>query len=181
VLVTAAEVYLVDQHSAHERVLFEELWQRINGAVPTRQMLLLPQVLKLAPAEAALAEHLLPELASLGFAAELQDTALHITEVPALMAGRITPELLGSSITEMATVGGASTVSASSIQNVIKNFAATLACKAAVKAGQRLPDSERVHLVELICSRWSSLSCPHGRPTVIRLGPGELEKLFLRT
>ncbi|MDQ3023978.1 MAG: hypothetical protein M3R04_06310, partial [bacterium] len=135
---------------------------------------------------------------------------LEISEVPALLGAKITPELLASSISEMASVGGgqqhvtrlvaiatlrpsdggaaaaatnsaAAAAGASSLHNAIKNLTATMACKAAVKAGQRLPDSEREHLVRLICSRWSSLSCPHGRPTVVRLGPGELEKMFLRT
>jgi DNA mismatch repair protein MutL len=200
VLVTASEVYLIDQHSAHERVLFEELWDRINGAAPTRQMLLLPQVIQLTPAEAGMAELLLPELDRLGFGAELAGSALHITEVPALLAAKITPELLISAIQDISNVGGAPgrpethlnfgdtgragaapSAPVTSVANVIKNLAATMACKAAVKAGQRLPDSEREHLVQLICSRWSSLSCPHGRPTVVRLGPGELEKLFLRS
>jgi DNA mismatch repair protein MutL len=189
VLVTAAEVYLIDQHSAHERILFEELWQRITIGTPTRQLLLLPHTIQLTPAEAALAEPLLPQLDRLGFGARLAGNTLEICEVPALLAAKISPELLASCISEIASVGEnyepqhsvAAEVAASSLGNAVKNFTATLACKAAVKAGQRLPDSEREQLVQLICSRWSSLSCPHGRPTVVRLGPGELEKMFLRS
>jgi DNA mismatch repair protein MutL len=63
----------------------------------------------------------------------------------------------------------------------MKYLAATLACKAAIKAGQVLSPDERASLLSLILSRWSSLTCPHGRPTVIRLGPEEMERMFLRS
>ncbi|MDQ3024146.1 MAG: DNA mismatch repair endonuclease MutL, partial [bacterium] len=106
VLVTTSEVYLIDQHSAHERVLFEELWEKINSGTPTRQMLLLPQSIDLTPAEAGTAELLLPELQRLGFGAQLVGHTLEISEVPALLGAKITPELLASSISEMASVGG---------------------------------------------------------------------------
>ena len=190
VLTTASEVYLIDQHSAHERILFEKLWEEFTtGETLKRQMLLLPQQVQLSPAEAGMAELLTPELERLGFRVALRGTRLEVAEVPALLAARITPELLASCLSEIASVGGldgehfqfAAAASATSLQNTFKHLVATMACKAAVKAGQRLPESEREELVRLICSRWSSLSCPHGRPTVIRLGEGELEKMFLRT
>jgi DNA mismatch repair protein MutL len=190
VLTTASEVYLIDQHSAHERVLFEELWEKVTkGSSVTRQMLLLPIQVQLGPAEAGTAKLLLPEFERLGFAVQVAGNTLEVSEVPALLAARITPELLASCVSEIASTDHldgehykfAEAASASSLQNAVKNLVATMACKAAVKAGQRLPESEREELVRLICSRWSSLSCPHGRPTVVRLGEGELEKMFLRT
>jgi DNA mismatch repair protein MutL len=61
-----------------------------------------------------------------------------------------------------------------------KALAASLACRAAVKAGERLPPDECYILVQQLLSRRSSLSCPHGRPTLIRLGRAELDRLFLR-
>jgi DNA mismatch repair protein MutL len=177
VLTTDTEVYLIDQHSAHERILFEDLWQGIHGNTQlSRQLLLMPQSIQLTPSESSFAEQLLGQLDELGFTVQLNGNVLEISAVPALLAARVTPELLGSCISELAAGG-----TAAPLHNAVKHFTATLACKAAIRAGQRLPDSEREELVRLICSRKSSLTCPHGRPTVIRLGEGDLERMFLRT
>ena len=66
------------------------------------------------------------------------------------------------------------------LEDQMKHAAASLACRAAIKANHSLSSAERDELVRQLLARWSSLSCPHGRPTIIELGRGELEKLFLR-
>jgi DNA mismatch repair protein MutL len=120
-----------------------------------------------------------------------------INEVPALLASRISADLLLGVIADMADplamprvhLGwaveeqseGSEPRFSSVFANRMKLLAATLACKAAVKAGQPLSQSQRTALIREILARWSSLSCPHGRPTVLRLGPGELERMFLRS
>ncbi len=214
VLATPAEIYLIDQHAAHERVLFETFWERLDPErrtdSPQRQRLLFPMLIALSPAEASAAEEALPALAQLGFAAQLGiGSQLVIDEVPALLAGRIAAPLLQAVLSELADparmsgevlelanapvgaehdLGPASEArgharplqTSSAFADRMKYLAASLACKAAIKAGQSLPPEERASLLRLILSRWSSLSCPHGRPTVIRLGPGELERMFLR-
>ncbi|MCC7479304.1 ATP-binding protein [bacterium] len=212
-LATGDEIYLIDQHAAHERVLFESFWERLypegRSEPPQRQRLLFPMLIPLSPAEAEAASEALPAMASLGFAAQLGvGSQLVVDEVPALLAGRIAAPLLQAVLSELADplrmsgealeLAGAELASAhgetaqsgprqarplqtsAAFADRMKYLAASLACKAAIKAGQPLPPDERASLLRLILSRWSSLTCPHGRPTVIRLGPGELERMFLR-
>lgn len=182
-LLTPEAVYLVDQHAAHERILFETFYERLRAdgpqaaPPPVRQKLLFPLELRLSAAETELAADYCRELARLGFAADYDAAArtLLVGEVPQLLAGRVTAELLAGSLAELTEAG----------QNTLlaeqgKQLAASLACRAAVKAGDRLPVDEQRALVAQLLARWSSLSCPHGRPTILRLGSGELEGLFLR-
>jgi len=178
VVTTAADVYLIDQHAAHERILFEDLYARMQdqeGSRP-RQRLLFPMMISLTPGEATIVAGHLMALKTLGFCCEVgAGDNLVVSEVPLELSGRITAELVHGVLSEMDETG----VSAIHADQV-KAIAASLACRAAIKAGDRLPPDERYELVRQLLTRISSLSCPHGRPTVIRLGTGELEKMFLR-
>jgi DNA mismatch repair protein MutL len=178
-LLTPEAVYLVDQHAAHERILFEALYERLQNAapLPPRQKLLFPLELRLTGAEAELAVGYCAELARLGFAADyaVEQRMLRVAEVPVLLAGRVTVELLQGSLGELAELGHSALLAEQG-----KRLAASLACRAAIKAGDRLPMEEQRALVGQLLARWSSLSCPHGRPTILRLGSGELAGLFLR-
>jgi DNA mismatch repair protein MutL len=180
-LLTPDAVYLVDQHAAHERILFETLYERLQAGpelpAPARQRLLFPLALRLSPAEAQLAADYAAALSQLGFTAawDAAARALEVGEVPVLLAGRVTAELLHGALAELAEAGRSAL-----IEEQGKRLAASLACRAAIKAGDALPREEQRELVRQLLSRWSSLSCPHGRPTILRLGTGELEGLFLR-
>ena len=180
-LLTPEAVYLVDQHAAHERILFETLYERLqarpDAPPPPRQKLLFPLEVQLGAGEAGLAADYCRELAKLGFVAGYDESrhALSVSEVPLMLAGRITGELLQGSLAELAELGHSALLAEQG-----KRLAASLACRAAIKAGDRLPVEEQRALVAQLLSRWSSLSCPHGRPTILRLGPGEMEGMFLR-
>jgi DNA mismatch repair protein MutL len=180
-LLTSDAVYLVDQHAAHERILFETLYERLQAGpdlpAPARQRLLFPLELRLSPAEAELVEDYAAALTRLGFSATgaAADRQLTVSEVPVLLAGRVTAELLHGALAELSEAGRSAL-----IEEQGKRLAASLACRAAIKAGDALPREEQRALVAQLLSRWSSLSCPHGRPTILRLGTGELEGLFLR-
>jgi len=180
VVTTPQAVYLIDQHAAHERVLFEELYAGFKGgaraSAPARQCLLFPMVIPLSGAEAELAEDYLPALEHLGFACELGAAGnLLLREVPQALAGVVTPELLHGMLAELAEHQHSAL-----LESQVKELAAALACHAAVKANQPLPPDERFALVRQLLTRLSSLSCPHGRPTVLRLGSAEMARLFMR-
>jgi DNA mismatch repair protein MutL len=176
-LLTPEAVYLVDQHAAHERILFEALYERLQtDAAAPRQKLLFPLQLALSMAEAELAAEYCAHLGRLGFSARFDGArTVTVAEVPLLLAGRVTAELLQGSLAELAELGHSALLAEQG-----KRLAASLACRAAIKAGDRLPADEQRALVAQLLARWSSLSCPHGRPTILRLGSGELEDLFLR-
>lgn len=170
-------IYLIDQHAAHERVLFEELYDRLADAqAPASQRLLFPLLVQLTPAEAELVEENIAALQGLGFSCELgAGPSLVVKDVPLALSGRITAELVHAVLGELAEQGAAQ-----SLAERLKALAASLACRAAIKAGDRLPPDECYTLVQQLLSRRSSLSCPHGRPTLIRLGRDEFDHMFLR-
>ena len=95
--------------------------------------------------------------------------------MPQAIAGLLTPELIHATLDELNAHQHSSLLA-----DQAKEVAASLACKAAIKAGDYLGHAERRTLVSQILSRWSSLTCPHGRPTVIYLGKNELAAMFLR-
>lgn len=178
VVTTPDEMYLIDQHAAHERILFEELYAGFitTGETPHRQRLLFPLLVPLDAAEIEFAAEQLKALASLGFnASKAPGNGLIVEEVPLLLAPYITPELLAEVVHELAGQGTAGV-----LDEQVKALAASLACRAAIKAGDALSLDDQVRLVRLLLSQASSLACPHGRPTVIRMGASELARLFQR-
>jgi len=178
VAATDEDIYLIDQHAAHERILFEQLNARaaVDPARQARQTLLFPLVLRLSPAELERVADWQQALAVLGFGCRLEaGSGLEVTEVPLELAGSLSAELLEGAVSEVLEQGDSSTLAQQA-----KELAAALACRAAVKAGQRLAPDERYALVQQLLARQASLSCPHGRPTVVRLGRAELERIFLR-
>ena len=174
---TPDALYLIDQHAAHERVLFEQLSEALQpGAKLPRQRLLFPLTLTLAPAEAELAREWLPALNQLGFAAELgAGGTLVVAEAPLPLRGRVDGALLHAVFAELIEEGASA-----ALADRLKALAASLACKAAIKANMPLSPAERRELASQVLARASSLSCPHGRPTILELGKDELGKLFLR-
>ena len=179
VISTPEAVYLVDQHAAHERILFEQLYeqsQRPDGAPAPRQSLLFPLIVPLSTGEFELAQHYIEAFAQLGFGCDLgAGRTLIVSEVPLALARQLGPELIQGALAELAHFEHSAL-----LQEMAKALAASLACRAAVKANFALPPAERAALIEQIIARQSSLTCPHGRPTVVRLGEDELRRIFLR-
>ncbi len=166
-------LYLLDQHAAHERIMFEELTARLERGEADSQMLMIPRIVSLTPADKEAALELLPALADLGF--EIDDfgpAELAVKGVPSFMS----PEQSESFIEEFFDEGGFRTVKG----EIMKDELAMRACKAAVKGGDELSESEARALLKQLDDCENPFSCPHGRPTFIRLSKGELEKLFKR-
>jgi DNA mismatch repair protein MutL len=171
-------MFLIDQHAAHERILYEKyLAQRygtVDGAIP-KQHLLEPLTLHVGTRLAGLVAGHLAELQHLGYEIEPfgGDTFL-IRAAPAALAGedplRVLEEI-ASSLAERRNLVG----------QELEDALVKMVCKrAAIKAGQLLSDLEMRELVRQLEECQSPRTCPHGRPTVIQLAASELEKAFGR-
>ena len=167
---------IIDQHVAHERVLYERAMTTFENAVPVSQQLLFPQTITLSAAEYASVKELLPYLGKLGFDMKLfGKNTIVIEGVPGdVRPGRehdILKEVLEQfKENEHSTKLG-----------VKENIAASFACKAAVKAGDKLNNDEMNVLIDQLFATTMPYVCPHGRPVVIKIPIDELDKRFGRT
>jgi DNA mismatch repair protein MutL len=172
---TDRELLLIDQHAAHERILFERFReQRARAAVPA-QPLLVPEVVELTPAQHAIFEGVREELALWGIeVGELSGRTLALTalpaDVPVSEARPLVLELLEVADRERR----------SSPERLRDRLAASLACRAAVKIHTPLTEAMMRWLVDELFRASFPASCPHGRPVVVRLTLREIERLFHR-
>lgn len=168
-------MYLVDQHAAHERIVYERL-MRERGTQPLeRQNLLISVTLDAPPAMTTLLTGHLDELEHWGFAAEVApDGNLTITGVPAgLREGEVTASLV--ELGEHLQQAGGSTPA-----NWREQALTTIACHSAVRAGQTLSHEEMRQLLQQLERCGMPRTCPHGRPTVLLLSQSQLERQFGR-
>jgi DNA mismatch repair protein MutL len=171
-------LYLIDQHVAHERILYERFRRQLDGEKVARQALLEPLLLDLAPAEALRLKELAGELEGCGFALrELSGNTLGLTEIPASLsldeAERSLLALLGPSSGEEPAGGDLRT-------RMLDALAAGLACRAAVKMHEPLPSGQIESLVGELFEAEQPFACPHGRPIVLRMTDADLERRFER-
>jgi DNA mismatch repair protein MutL len=169
---------LVDQHTAHERVRFEAIVERLARRSVESQTLLAPIVLSLPPALLPVLEARSADLGELGFDIDgFGGGSVRVRAVPALLGtvdpaaalARLLRDFLEREDAEWAVSG------------TRDRLAATLACHSAVRAGQALaPASMSAILRDLIRSQHGSL-CPHGRPTIVRIPGDEVARWFGRT
>jgi DNA mismatch repair protein MutL len=180
-LVTQDEhgVVIVDQHALHERVMFEALIARVREAPLESQRLLTPAVVPATEQQLARLGDLAPLLSRIGVEAEpIGPRALAVHAFPTFLFDRaVEPvEFLGE-ILERADADGFAPGSEAAMSEVLD----MMACKAAVKAGDRMSETELLELMRLREEVERSSNCPHGRPTTVRLTIQQLEKLFGRT
>jgi len=170
-------VMIVDQHVAHERILYERALATMKQAMPMSQQLLFPLDLKLSPTDFALVREIAPQLASLGFDIALDRGTDRVTvmgvpnDVRPGQEGAILNELLDQ-YRDYQQVG------ATDQQDLV---AASFACRASIKAGDRLSEPEMLNLIEQLFATSMPYVCPHGRPIVIRIDLAELDRRFGRT
>jgi DNA mismatch repair protein MutL len=181
---------IVDQHALHERVMFEALLARITGDAGggsggaggrplESQSLLTPVVVPLPRSAAARLEELRPLLTKIGVGAELLGPeAVGVQAFPTFLFDRgVEPGEFVRELFERADAEGFAPASEAALHEVLD----MMACKAAVKAGDRMSDAELSDLLRLRELVERSSNCPHGRPTSIRLTMKELEKRFGRS
>ena len=166
-------VYLVDQHAAHERVLYEAVRERW-AARQVQQPLLEPAVLELAPREAAAIRDHVDTLGSIGYEAEpFGDAALLVRSVPAGLAARDPLATLRAVIAAVAEE--------SPPEDWQDRLAILFACHNAVRAGDRLSEEEMAALIQQLGEAELCQACSHGRPTALLLSHAQLAREFGRT
>jgi DNA mismatch repair protein MutL len=174
---TARGIVIVDQHAAHERLVYERLkTARAAGPVP-RQPLLIPAIVDLGEAGVARLAGAAEDLAGAGLVIEpFGPGAIAVQEVPAPLAGADIPALVRDLADQIAEWGGAEALAAR-IDHVLKTFA----CHHSVRAGRLLRREEMDALLREMEATPGSGQCNHGRPTYIEMDLGALERLFGRS
>ena len=173
---TAEGLVIVDQHAAHERLVYEAMKAEIAASGVKRQILLLPEVVELDAADAARVAARAPELAELGLVLEaFGPGAVVVREVPAILGETDVKGLVRDLADELAELGGAL-----SLKERLEHVCGTIACHGSVRAGRRLNQSEMNALLRQMEATPHSGQCNHGRPTYVALSLAEIEKLFGR-
>ena len=169
-------IAIVDQHVAHERVLFERITERLTGGRLDSQRLLEPMLIELSPAgRQALVSHT-ADLERLGF--ELEEfggEALRVAACPALLRREECEAAIRALAEDLEGLDRGSRV-----DDALKRIAATMACHAAVKANYPLTAEKMAHILDELRRTAYSTICPHGRPVMLRLTRREVEKNFQR-
>lgn len=171
-------LYLVDQHAAHERILYERLRRSFAARTPQSQVLLEPLLLELAPAEALRLEELAEALAACGFeVSALSGGAVALRAVP----DGLTLDEAAALVQRLAQSDGDTVAEAGAVaRRILEELAAERSCKAAIKIHRVLSAAEMEALVSELFACEQPYACPHGRPTVLYLGDAELERRFGR-
>jgi DNA mismatch repair protein MutL len=173
---TAGGIVLVDQHAAHERLVYERMKEALARHGVARQSLLLPEIVELDPALAARLAGRATELAEFGLVLEAFGTgAVIVREVPALVAGLDIRALVRDLADELAEWGDAL-----SLKERVASVCGTLACHSSVRAGRRLSAAEMDALLRQMEATPNSGQCNHGRPTYVTLALADIERLFGR-
>jgi DNA mismatch repair protein MutL len=171
----ADALIVMDQHAAHERILYEAVVDRINAELTVAQNLLFPLSVELDPATFELFEHNADLFGRTGFAVRpFGHRTVLLEGAPAVLKGKA-PDRHFREVLEMLASelrGGRDRLSA---------IAASFACKAAVRAGDELSREEMAALFDQLFATRRPYSCPHGRPTIIRIPRVELDRKFGRT
>ena len=166
--------YLIDQHAAHERLIYDRLKEKCDHRTVIAQPMLVPYVQTVNAQEFAFLEKNFTALRELGF--EIEDfggTSVKISAVPVDLQNIDLKEFFGEVLASMENLR------AIKLSDLIKDRLATAACKAAVKGGEKLGDAEVRALIEATEGDMG-LRCPHGRPAVVKMKKSEIEKLFKR-
>jgi DNA mismatch repair protein MutL len=170
-------IAIVDQHVAHERVLYERIYERLTTGRLTSQGLLTPLVFEMDGSQMAALDAHRGDLERLGFEVEpFGGKSVRVSAMPALLSLQdVEPALraLGQDLDGFDRGGR--------VDDVLKHIAATMACHAAVKANDPLPLEKMQFILDELHATAYSTVCPHGRPVMLRLTRREIEKSFQRT
>jgi DNA mismatch repair protein MutL len=173
---TADGIVIVDQHAAHERLVYEKMKAALAAGGIARQPLLIPEVVDLDPAEVVRVTSRAAELAELGLVIEaFGPDAVVVREVPAMLGKLDVKGLVRDLADEIAETGNAL-----ALKEKLEEVAGTLACHMSVRAGRRLLPEEMNQLLREMEATPHSGQCNHGRPTYVELKLADIEKLFGR-
>lgn len=172
----SGEMYIIDQHAAHERIMYEKVKKNYySDTDKDSQLMLMPDVISLSHKEAELVKENLEMFEKAGFTLEaFGENTIKLTGVPNICMDLNTKQLFLDLLDEI------NTFSRTALQEKEDRFIATIACKAAVKANMRLTDSEVKKLMDELLKLPNPFTCPHGRPTAIKYTKYDLERKFSR-
>ncbi len=170
------ELYIIDQHAAHERVMYEKVKKNYYSSEDKNsQMLLLPDIITLTHKEIDILKDNIEMFEKAGFVLEeFGDNTIKLTGVPDICLEIDTKELFLETLDEI------NQVARTAKQEIEERFIATVACKAAVKANMDLTNEEVDSLMEKLLKLPNPFTCPHGRPTAIKMDKNDMEKKFAR-
>ena len=176
IMPTDEGVMLIDQHAAHERVIYERVKERFDGTEGKSQQLLFPQTIEMTAADAALIKQILPFLQKLGFSLKIfGQTTVIVDGIPTDVKTRDEGSIL-KNILDLFKEN----------EHDVKfepreRLAKVYSCKAAIKSGDPLNDTEMRSLLDQLFATAVPYTCPHGRPSMLKLSLSELDKRFGRT
>lgn len=171
------EIFIIDQHAAHERIMYEKVKKNYysNGDSKDSQLMLLPDIITLTYKEMGIFRDNIEIFKKAGFIIdEFGENTVKLSGVPNILLDLDTKELFLETLDEI------NTVARTAKQEIEEKFIATVACKAAVKAHMELTNEEVEKLLNDLLILPNPFTCPHGRPTAIKMSKGELEKKFSR-
>jgi DNA mismatch repair protein MutL len=170
------EVFFIDQHVAHERVLFERLQRELRGSSLASQELLFPQAIELGAGHVELLREWMPMLAELGFALEtFGRSSVLLRAVPSLLKGEEPRRLIEGLLDEVSSPRREQTAP------LLSRALSFVACRAAIKAHAPLQREEMIRLLSDLSAAETPYFCPHGRPIVSRLSLREIKRELGRT
>lgn len=170
------EMYIIDQHAAHERILYEKVKKNYySDTDKDSQLMLLPDIINLTHREMGIAKDNMQLFRKAGFdLEEFGENTIKLNGVPNICIDLDTKELFLETLDEI------NTVARTAKQEIEEKFIATVACKAAVKANMALTPLEVDNLMQQLLVLPNPFTCPHGRPTAIRMSKTDIEKKFSR-
>lgn len=169
------QLYIMDQHAAHEKVNYERLMEAYRKKERITQFVSPPMVISLTRAEEAILEEFKSEFERIGFTIELYGGREYaISEIPANLYGINEKELFLEMLSDLEDRGSMQP------SELIASKLASMSCKAAIKGGQKISFQEADALVSQLLTLENPYACPHGRPTIITMTKYELEKKFKR-
>ena len=168
------EAYFIDQHAAHERLIYEKLKNKCEARTPLSQPMLMPYILTVNAQEFSFLTSQFEALRALGFDIdEFGGTSVKVSSVPLDLFGMDIEAFFREVLSSMESLR------AIRLSDIARDKLATMACKAAVKGGERLTEEEAKRLLSDMDGDMG-LKCPHGRPAVVRMKKSDFEKLFKR-
>ena len=172
-----SDLIMIDQHAAHERVVFEELRSSFTSSALEGQQLLFPETLELLPNESTVLKEQQLLFARLGFELEhFGGNTWLLSSMPHSLSGHNYIQALRDLLEEVAVIG-----SSSILAEKVDDILATIACHSVVRGEWHLSTAEIQHLFKRMDSTDFSAHCPHGRPAFARISLRDIEKLFNRT
>jgi len=167
-------IMIIDQHAAHERILYEEFMEKAKHRKIEQQPLLMPIIIELTPKERNLIEVYRDVFINLGYEFDFfGENSIAIRQVPIIKGEPASGYMISEILDTIENQKG-------DVPSIYEKAITQIACKSAVKAGNSLTDKEKEELINKLFNAQLPFTCPHGRPTIITMSKTELEKKFKR-